>query len=81
MVFNHDESFCRLTFAITGGLGQRAEGALTKTVRVDGVVRRQLRESKRSLPRTGTIKQGAVDASIDTYSLSTHQLHLFIFLP
>ena len=28
----------RITFAITGGIGQRAEGALTKTVRVDGVV-------------------------------------------
>ncbi len=28
----------RLTFAITGGIGRRAIGALTKTVRVDGVV-------------------------------------------
>ena len=28
------------TFAITGGIGRRAEGALTKTVRVDGVVMR-----------------------------------------
>ena len=29
---------CRVTLAITGGIGQRAGGALAKTVRVDGVV-------------------------------------------
>lgn len=33
-------SSIRLTFAITVGIGRRAKGALTKTVRVDGVVMR-----------------------------------------
>lgn len=34
------EGHSHLTFAITGGIGRRAKGALTKTVRVDGVVGR-----------------------------------------